>query len=152
MAIQLSFSRGPLSKAIIIYSFKVLKPNLTDSKAKIKCPPAVRIGICPSKYSKNVPLGQDLSIGYKGSNGKVVYKGGGAPWWRIDQIGRCPRIMHVILPTPQIPRLTTDLGRLRVTIHQKRINTSKMRTNPPMFFTAQLSPLFNYASIEVRYE
>lgn len=53
----------------------MIKTNLGEGKAKIKTPPAIRIGLCPVKYSKNIPLGQDLSIGYKGSNGRLVYKG-----------------------------------------------------------------------------
>lgn len=85
--------KRPIVEGNYYLQFKVLKPNFTDSKAKIKCPPAVRIGICPSKYSKNVPLGQDLSIGYKGSNGKVVYKGeehpGGEQIKQGDVLGLC---------------------------------------------------------------
>jgi hypothetical protein len=42
---------------------------------KINQPPSFRIGICPIDYPKNTPLGQDTSLGYKMSNGKLVHGG-----------------------------------------------------------------------------
>jgi hypothetical protein len=58
---------------------------------KIKNQPSLRIGICPFDYPKNTPLGQDTSIGYKMSNGKLVHGGyeyeGGEPFCEGDIIG-----------------------------------------------------------------
>lgn len=31
--------------------------------------------MCEINYSKNTPLGQNISIGYKTSNGKLIYNG-----------------------------------------------------------------------------
>lgn len=67
--------KRPIIEGKYYLEFKMIKTNLGEGKAKIKTPPAIRIGLCPVKYSKNIPLGQDLSIGYKGSNGRLVYKG-----------------------------------------------------------------------------
>jgi hypothetical protein len=51
----------------------MLKANLNESKAKIKSPPSIRIGICEASYPKNSPLGLDVSLCYKGKSGNFVY-------------------------------------------------------------------------------
>jgi|JI10StandDraft_1071094.scaffolds.fasta_scaffold65291_2 hypothetical protein len=51
----------------------MMKSNLNETKAKIKSPPSIRIGICEPEYPKNSPLGQDLSLCYKGKSGNFVH-------------------------------------------------------------------------------
>lgn len=65
----------PIPEGNFYLEFKVVKPSLGGLKAKIKSPPSVRVGICPLDYPKNSPLGQNISIGYKASNGKLVNGG-----------------------------------------------------------------------------
>lgn len=67
--------KRPVIEGQYYLEFKILKPNLNEAKAKIKNQPAIRIGICPADYPKNTPLGQNTSIGFKVSNGKLVYEG-----------------------------------------------------------------------------
>jgi hypothetical protein len=67
--------KRPVIEGQYYLEFKILKANLNDSKAKIKNQPAIRIGLCPADYPKNTPLGQNVSIGCKTSNGKLIYDG-----------------------------------------------------------------------------
>jgi hypothetical protein len=67
--------KKPVVEGQYYLEFKILKPIFNETMAKIKNPPSLRIGICSIDYPKNTPLGQDTSLGYKMSNGKLVHGG-----------------------------------------------------------------------------
>lgn len=69
------FFTRPIIQGQYYLEFKILKPTLNSFKAKIKSQPSVRFGICPPNYPKNTPLGQDISVGFKSSNGAIVNNG-----------------------------------------------------------------------------
>ena len=70
-----------------------MKTLINDAKHKLKNPSAVRVGLCPNDYLKNLSLGQDISVGYKSKTGEFVYQGkssaGGECFEEGDIIGLC---------------------------------------------------------------
>lgn len=60
----------PIVQGSFYVELKILEDS--DEPKMITYPSSVRIGVCPSSYSMNLPLGGKNSFGWKSADGKVL--------------------------------------------------------------------------------